>query len=344
MVALSPPISFPPWIITSDPTYAVTTLDDTGEYSAGIFFAPVTDTITKVSFRTGTVTTGGDVDVRIETLGTDGLPSGTLWGTNTNVIQTIAATDDNVWFEVTLTSPASVVMGDLFCIVVRHVSGASSVVRDNNSTYIQWPQSAVNTGTPTTAASIPVMSIYFNTNGYFPIGIISPYSAITGRTFNNTSTPDVRGNKFVAPFDCKCSGFIIRADFDASATIKLYDSDGVSVLASFSNGVDYPAITASSSNRVIFNTEADLIAGQTYYIGLEPDTGTNITIQELISPSSAVRAQGPYGANAVAVTAKDPSGTGSWTEIPEAVYPISILISEITTGGSASEHSYTFVG
>lgn len=345
MTSLNPPISFPPWIFSADPSFTSTILDATGEYVAGIFFAPITDTITKIGFRTGTITTGGDVDIRIETIAATGFPSGTLWGTNTNIVHSVSSSDDFVWIEVTLTAPASVSKGDVFCVVLRH--GASlngAFVRDNNSNYINWPQTAVNTGTPTTGGQSPVMSVYFGTNGYYPIGSASPYSDIQTRTFSNTSTPDVRGNKFVAPFDCKCSGFIIRADFDGDGTIKLYDSDGVSVLQSFSTDADYPASTSASTNRCLFSSAVSLIGGQTYYIGLEPNSSKNLSIIELISPSSAVRAQGPMG-SMVAVTAKDPAGTGDWTEIPEAVYPISILINEITTGGGGSgEHYYGFAG
>ena len=61
------------------------TSEAANEQAAGVFQAPFTGTIDKVIFATGTVATGGTVDVRLETVSiANGDPTGTLLGTNSN--------------------------------------------------------------------------------------------------------------------------------------------------------------------------------------------------------------------------------------------------------------------
>src|SRR5688572_2287311 len=71
------------------------TLDASGEKIGWVLQAAATGAIDAIWFRTGTVTTGDTVDVRIETVDpSTGLPTGTLWSANTNVSVVIANGDD----------------------------------------------------------------------------------------------------------------------------------------------------------------------------------------------------------------------------------------------------------
>src|SRR5688572_2948852 len=85
----------PPLATTQPPAYGVLLdIDATLEKAGFVFCPPKTGSIRKVGFRTGTVVSGGanDLDVRIETVASTGLPSGTLQTTNSNIAQDIANT------------------------------------------------------------------------------------------------------------------------------------------------------------------------------------------------------------------------------------------------------------
>ena len=95
------------------------TLDAGSEKAAVIDSAVAAKSIRKVRFRTGTVTTGATLDIRIETLDASGDPSGTLWAANTNVSHVLNATDDNVWLVTgALTADATLAVGDKYAIVI----------------------------------------------------------------------------------------------------------------------------------------------------------------------------------------------------------------------------------
>lgn len=88
-------------------------LDAADEKAALIFQPPKAGDIRKVHFRTGTVTTGATLDVRLETVSSN-VPTGTLWGTNTNVSHVVADTDDDAWLTTAaLTADATVTQTDL---------------------------------------------------------------------------------------------------------------------------------------------------------------------------------------------------------------------------------------
>src|SRR6185436_5530922 len=68
---------------------------------------------------------GPALDLRIETVATL-LPTGTLFGTNTNAAYSPAGTNSWVW--TTLTADAAVTEGNLFAAVVGYTSGTSAGV------------------------------------------------------------------------------------------------------------------------------------------------------------------------------------------------------------------------
>src|SRR3990167_3397480 len=118
-------LPFPPYPMNASaaPTLTTTTyvIDAAAEKVAIVVAASTAKDIHKVHVRTGTVTTGDTVDVRIETVdsATTGDPTGTLWQTNTNGALVIADGDDSVWKSVTLTADAtSLVIGDVYAVVI----------------------------------------------------------------------------------------------------------------------------------------------------------------------------------------------------------------------------------
>lgn len=329
---------------TTAVSYANTVLDATGEYLAFFMVSPISDVIEKIGFRTLTVSGGGDFDIRIETVGTNGQPTGTLWGTNTNFVQTVLGSDGNIYFEATLTAGATVAAGDLFAIVIRWVSGSASFVRQQSCNR-SFPTCGIATPTYSAGSQAPVTSIYYTSAGYYPIAGICPFSGIVNTSLSSTTTPDVLANKITMPVTATVSGFWFNADVDSPLNFKLYDSDGVTVLASILNDTDIPVIGTQSKNYWYFNP-VTLTQGNTYWFGLEGTTSTNSVVTRLDFPTTAIKSQYIGGSYMVASTAKDPSGTGSWTDITDSLFPFGLLFSAVDVGGGGgpSEHSFTFIG
>lgn len=335
------------------PSLGNTTIDADGEKTAFIFNAPVTDTLTKVGFFTKTVTTGGDLDIRIETVDSSGFPTGTLWGTNTNVTQTINATDDNTWFEVTLTAGASLTAGDIFAVVITRSSGtfAGQIHYSTGSEFDKLGFPTLSTYTTSwasfTAAGI-VAALYFSTNGYYPMeGIHGVGSTNYLATYNNTSTPDVIGNVINIPYAAKASGIWVVADFDGPAVIKLYDSDGVTVLAAVTNDDNTPVTATGTLNYRLFTAEVALSANTDYRIAVEPSSATNLSFYYREYASAAIRAQDTHGVRGFYTSAKDPTGTGDWTDDTTRIAAVGLLISAIDFptggGGGTTGSSYTWI-
>jgi hypothetical protein len=90
-----------------------TLLDAPGEIFGMIVPCTKVGTISKVHFRTKTVTTGGTVNVRVETVAGYN-PSGNLWGENTKKDGVVIGdSDDDTWFAVTLDAGAVISASDL---------------------------------------------------------------------------------------------------------------------------------------------------------------------------------------------------------------------------------------
>lgn len=333
LVALNTPMYYPKYFnFVGTPTLANQALGTIGYYYGLVLQAEVTDTITKIGFRTGTVD-ATTIDARIETVSA-GLPSGTLWDTNTNFVQTVTAAQDNTFFECTLTAGAAVNKGDLFAIVFRTastaVSGQSHMASVSDFGFPAFIRNS--TGTPVHVPTIgAVMSICYQNAGYLPTKRSIPVSGVNTHTFNNTSTPDVYGNKIIPPFNCVASGAIFTADMDGNAVVKLYDSDGVTVLASANVLSTQPPTTAAFTNQILFTSSVSLKAGQTYYLGVEPSSGTNLSLYSFDFTNTDIK-KNYADSGCEYVTAKDPSGVGSWTVTTTRALCLSLMISEIDTG------------
>lgn len=306
--------------------------DDT----AFLFTYPQTGTVTKVAFRTATVTTGATLDVRLETLSSaTGDHSGTLQGTNTNASQVVANTDDNTWFEVTLTAGASVTIGEHGALVLDVLSGTPSGLQISclQDSTMEFPASVENDGTPASLNYMPVMALYYDGVGWVHTDGILPISAITTTTFNNTSTPDIRGNRASFIFDVEVAGFWLWYDADGDVVVRIYGSDGVTVIAEQSIPATYVR-SGSSANlyRMYFNTRVTLAKNTDYYIVVKPSSATNCSVFSFSISSTDYAAASFGGENCAMATAKTPTGTGDWTITTTQQVLIGLLVTGFDVG------------
>jgi len=175
-------------------------------------------------------------------------------------------------------------------------------------------------------------AIEFQTLGFPPL-VHAALGSPANIVYSSSSTPDVYGNKITMPFSATCIGCWVTGDFDAAVTMKLYDTDGATVLASVQNNTGIPPITGASANRLYFSSPVSLTGGDSYFIGAEPDTTTNFTTQNMTWPSAAAREQFQYGAYIVQSSAKNPASISDWTDLTTSLMPgFGLILSEIDIG------------
>lgn len=315
-----------------------TSMTASGDKAAFVFQIAKTGTVTKIGFLTGTVTTGDTVDVRLETVNTTtGAPTGTLWATNTNGSQAIDAADDNTWFTVTLTAGASVTKGDIVAVVIVNggTPGNMEIVHgggglfDEAFPYITDFAAAVWTSDNES----PNCALEYSDGSYAYSPGVYPFSAINiSVAYNNTSDPDHRGLKFQLPVPVRVVGGWFESDLEAAANLKLYDSDGTSVLESISVPSG-PRSTTGHGVHIVFFTSAHSLSKDTYYrLVLEPSTTTSIDLDEISVPTAAVLDGWDGGQNFHYTQKKDAGWTDTTTKRPM----MGLLIDALDDGTSGS--------
>jgi hypothetical protein len=329
--------------------FANITVDADGEATAVIFVAPITGSIQKVRFRTNTVTTGGDLDIRVEIVSA-GEPTGTLWATNTNIVRTMLSTDDDTEFEVTLTASASVTAGDKVALVVTRPGGSSfagvlSASTGNGS----WgfPTGLSKTASYSVSGNMPHIRPVWTTIGQFQIFGISTYSDISTNTSLSTSTtPDIAGNVFSLPFDFKISHVWAFVDYDGEIELQVLDSDGVTVLASATNPATQPPTTSITLNVLPLSSELALSADTDYRIVVNPTTTTASQLRLLGFTDSASRTAELGFNNTYYTSAKDPADITDWTDDTTFVAWAGVLVSaiDIPAGGGGDPIGNGVVG
>lgn len=278
-------LPFPVWPVGSSgaPSLTFSTMDAAGEKLANVFRAPVAKSIRKVHIRTMTVTTGGTLDVRIETVSAaNGDPTGTLWGTNTNGSLVVADTDDTVWLSVTLTADATLAVGDVFAIVLALGGTGNMQIAFYSDNFTHSPYSdAFLTAAWVKAAGGYLMVVEYSDGsfealpGYFDVG------GILGTAFNSGTATNRRGNIFQVPFPTRAIGCWAWVDADGDFTVKLYDSDGTSVLATTATiDTDQRGMATPGMHFVPFTAPATLLANTNYRIQVVPGTVTNLTVHD----------------------------------------------------------------
>lgn len=322
IAGLSAVIEYPAqWndISTTPGFSSVTTyqFDAANEAWGYVLQAPATGSITGAGFRTGTVTTGATIDVRLETVDASGFPSNTLWATNTNNASVVInSTDDNVWFNTTFTAAASVTIGNFIALVFKNPASSPGNMQFSGFADAEvycFPYACQLTASWAKVTAVEVPCLTLNYGGtYYSIPATLPITAINTHTYNNGSTPDVYANKITLPFRARCCGFWAHIDLDGDCVVKLYDANST-VLASVTIDKDHRQATAGDGSWFYFSSKVTLEPNTVYYLGFEPSSATSMSIYSVDVNTAAILDACGADRNMHYATAKDPTNSGSWT-------------------------------
>ncbi len=285
-------------------SFTSTQLNSPGEKLAFIIQAPKKGTITKVCYYVQSVTSGGNVDIRLESVDAmTGLPSGNPWGTNTNKVEAIGAG----WRSTTLTAAAAnVPAGEYLAIVISPylLSAADFQVATINPVGCaqEFPYSASYLYPGPSWSKLqncPVCALeYDDGGGAFSYEVIQgawPIKAINNVSFNSGSPLNQRGLRFKLPFPARVVGAWVWADIAGDADLKLYSS--ADVTTAIANGTieldkDRRFGTTYARQEYYFlnsnGSPVELAAQREYFLVLAPKGLTNVILNEVDVNSVAV--------------------------------------------------------
>ncbi len=247
-----------------------------------IFRAPKTDSIDRVVWYSGTATGSPTVDVRLETV-SGASPSGTLLGTNTNIVTGTVAS--NTEYESTLTSAASVTKGQLVGLALAYNSGTSIAIGVDQSwgqvsSAHNYPQ--INTaGTWSIIGSRNMRALFRYSDGTY----FSP--SIEGVSYGTSSltslfTSGEKGIRFRLPYSARISGFWMNYDIRNDITVNLYaDATAPGGTALLTKQITSASlIQASGVNQHVFDSSLTLSANTWYRLAaaFTGATGTRFTL------------------------------------------------------------------
>jgi hypothetical protein len=349
-----PPLQLPGGPLASGLAVGTVTFDSATDRLAWVGRATLTDALETIYLRTGTVTTGCTLDVRVETV-TNGRPSGTLWGTNTNASVVVDNADDNVWKTAALTAAASLNVGDEYAIVVVVSSGTPNMQfaapPGNLGTYASlahYPLTLQDTGAGTWASSAAGFEwvVEFATAGVKPVTGLNPNSgAGTISAFNSGTNPNERALRFQTPVKLRIAGLRVAmfniaagADFTYSIWDASGDTDAEALAQAAIDGDFALSTTQDGYVDLWFDVPVTPDLNTTYRAGVRADTANSIALAEFSNSvvANALLAFPGVNAEIYLATRQWTAGTaGAWTDTTTTLPLIHLIIDQLDDGVSA---------
>ena len=319
------------------------TLDAAGEYVANIYQATEAMTISHAGFRPGTIVGSGAADLRIETVGADGNPSGTLWAANTNIATGALTTD--TWALFALTASATIAKGDFFAFVIQYNAGTSLQVgqlgTSSNTTQMSSAYYRVtNTGTPTKSVPNHFLNAVLGSGAttFYNLPGMMPITAETDPDFNSGSATFRYGIRFKVPFKTRFRGVsFVAGNATGDFTVALYDDAGT-----LQGSLAVDGDTPRDGAPFLIDEDIELAKDTWYRATIEATSVTNVELQYITLPSADYISGTPWGANCH-LTSWDGA---AWDDTNTTFLPLmQIAIDQIDDGtgtGSTGGGAWTF--
>lgn len=268
------------------------TLDASGEYVSYVFQAREAMTLSHVGWRTGAVAGSPTADTRIETVGTDGIPSGNLWATNTNIVSgTLSAT---TWTLHALTASASIAKGDFFAVKVVYASGTSLIVQritNANNALTNVPYRVTNTSGSAVKSAMAGNGVNFafgsSTTAFYNLENAYAATTFTASSFSNSAAGAKRGLRFQVPHPCRCAGIRWHNSTQAGDFNAILFNDAGTELSSSSTAFEGDRSALGNAPMIaIFDSPVELTPGNWYRIAIEPSSATNVNVSFFTMPGA----------------------------------------------------------
>ncbi len=321
-------------------TYALnTTMDAAGELCGSVLEIPKTGNISKIGFRTGTVTVSDTLKISLQTVDeATGRPTGTLIHADAYGTQAGLAANTTYW--VSLQNDVAVTRGDIVAPVVEfnsYVAGNLRITRSiGNSGFENFPYVFEYVGSVWTfSSSPPNFGIEYDDGVIEPINITLPAVLALTPSWDTNDNPDRRGLRFSVPYNCRLSGIFALIYLPADANIEIYDSDGTTIIPDGTISMDANLAGSAGAKPIvkILTTPIELTKDTFYRIVLHPTTGTNINLYVLdVTNDGANEAMNAIdgGVNFHYTTCHgSPSVEGNWTQTATKRPLIGIMIDQL---------------
>lgn len=336
MTALSGAVYMPP--LSTITSIATSSISAANAYFASVIRAPKSGVIDRLMLCLNTVTTGGVIDMRVETVDTTGIPTGTLWSafTNTGAGFSILSTDDFLQKEATLIAGATVSKGDL--IALKALLPASSMpslalATSRLGSELAGGPHRVITGTKSPVPALCIFPRY--SDGDYPLipGIEPAQLASSATTMTSGSSPDERGIKLTScPFTFQAVGIWFICAAGGSRTVVVYDeNDNVLDTATYATQMSWAIDEASYypfSSKLTFKT------GSTYRITIIANDGTGVTPYTLTWAADPVSARRfPW------ITGTVRTDLGAWTDQANSRVQMGLAVTDIDASHAGGRRS-----
>jgi len=308
---------------------------------AAIITIPKTGTLDKIEFRTDTITTAQDVKISFQAVDpASGNPIGVV---DQFVVVTGASLAVGWQVPGLITSDGTgsgskrtVSAGDLLAIVFEFNATLGDVrftsILKNSSTNLmadgyQYVDSFDGVSTWTKSANGFVGALKYSDGSYAYVNPnMIPFSnnTTTATAFNSGSSPNERGLIFQFPFSVTVSGVWFLSTRAGDCQVKLYDTDGTTVLSTISLDKDN-TMADTPVTIAYFSTPINLTTNGTYRISVVPTTVTNITTYDIPFSTNALMQAALGGVNFFATTRTG----GAWTNNNLAKPLMGLVISAI---------------
>ena len=310
-------------------------IDTSGEKAAYVTYVAKSGDISKIGFLVGTVTSAQTLKVSLQGVDGSGNPDGTILAAG-NAYGTQTSPGSSTFYTVTLTGAATVTMGQAIAVVIEFNATVGNLnirgVQEVTSVLYNNTYSLLYTTSWAKAGGHPNVSLEYS-DGSYAGGMTYPISAFALNIINSGSTPDEVGIYFQLAFPCRIIGGWAAIDLDADATLKLYDSDGSTVLKSIS------IVSAQRQNdgryftEYLFSSSQELLKNTWYRLTLLPGSVTDITVVGFSLPSVAAMDSLPLGQNCYETYR---TNAGAWTQVTTNRPMMGLLIDALDDGVGGS--------
>ncbi len=337
---------------------ALETLDADDEQVAQIILLPKAGDITKVHFRTGTVATGQDVEVRLETVtDADGDPSGALWGATTDALVTIAGGDDDTWKVATLTSAATVSASDVgkpLAIVIKapvgFTAGGGNLQIDHGSGFYTgrvvydvsyWAKTKLGgAGSWTDIGyqgdrSAGIRLEYSDGSfGFLQTSYSGDENPVNVSGITNATTPDEIGIKLRFPYSFRANGIWLNYLHSVASDIKVYiDGTDVEQMTLPQRQAGWVAREITRAGSYFGYGDTFMVLANTWYRITVSPTGSSNDFRYI--PQSTDAHWACWGLSQADYKWTERTDAGAWTDRDDRILPGGFLMDQIHDGAAS---------